>query len=63
MNDEEVIMNLIRQTCEENGCVIEDKVFRMAQILNIQPERYEKVKMKLLETGKINRDNGRIFLL
>jgi len=63
VNEEEVILNLIRQGCGENGAVFEEKVFRMAQILNIQRDRYEKVKMKLLETGKINHDNGQIFLL
>ena len=63
INEEDVVLNLIRQTCGENGSVIEDKVFKMAQILNIQPERYEKIKTKLLETGKINKDGNQIFLL
>ena len=63
INEEEVVLNLIRQSCEKSGSAVEDKVFKMAQILNIQPERYEKIRTKLLETGKINRDSGQIFLL
>jgi len=63
MNEEDVVLNLIKQGCEKSGCVIEERVFKMAQILNIQPERYEKIKTKLLETGKINKDGGQIFLL
>ena len=63
INEEEVILNLIKQSCEETGCAVEDRIFKMAQILNIQPERYERIKTKLLETGKINKDGGHIFLL
>ena len=63
IKEEEVIFSLIRQGCEENGSVIEDKVFKMAQLLNIQPEKYEKIKTRLLETGKINKDGDQIFLL
>jgi len=63
INEEEVVLNLIKQGCEEEGSVIEDKVFKMAQILNIHPERYDKIKTKLLETGKINKDGNQIFLL
>jgi hypothetical protein len=63
INEEEVILNLIKQTCKENGSVVEERVFRMAQILNIQADKYEKIKTKLLETGKINKDGTQIFLL
>ena len=63
MSEEEVILRLIKQTCKENGCAREEKVLKMAQILNIHPERYEKIKTKLLETGKINKDGENLFLL
>ena len=63
INKEDVVLNLIKQGCEEGGCVIEDKVFKMAQILNINSENYEKIKTRLLETGKINKDGENIFLL
>ena len=63
INKEDVVLNLIKQGCEEGGCVIEEKVFKMAQILNINSENYEKIKTRLLETGKINKDGENIFLL
>ena len=63
INEEDVVLNLIKQGCEEEGCVIEEKVFKMAQILNIKSENYEKIKTRLLETGKINKDGENIFLL
>ncbi|MEM5793148.1 MAG: hypothetical protein QXY45_02205 [Candidatus Aenigmatarchaeota archaeon] len=63
MSEEEVILKLIKQSCQQNGCAHEEKVLKMAQILNIHPERYEKIKTKLLETGKINTDGENLFLL
>jgi len=63
INEEDVVLNLIKQGCQEGGCVVEEKIFKMAQILNINSEKYEKVKTRLLETGKINKDGKNIFLL
>jgi len=63
INEEEVVFKLITQGCEKSGSVVEDRVFKMAQILNINAEKYEKIKTKLLETGKINKDGNQIFLL
>ena len=63
INKEDVVLNLIKQGCEKGGCVVEDKVSKMAQILNINSENYEKIKTRLLETGKINKDGENIFLL
>jgi hypothetical protein len=65
MNDEDVIFSLIKMGCEEQdqGKVFEDKVLKMAQLLNINLERYQKVKTRLLETGKIGKNGDDLFLL
>ena len=65
MNDEDVIFNLIKMTCEEQGQneVFEDRVLKMAQLLNINLERYQKVKTRLLESGKIGKSGENLFLL
>lgn len=63
INEEEVILKLIEQGCQEGGSVGEDRIFKMAQILNISQESYEKVKTKLLESGKINKEGDEFFLL
>ncbi|OGI14743.1 hypothetical protein A3K63_02600 [Candidatus Micrarchaeota archaeon RBG_16_49_10] len=64
MNDEEVVFKLIKMGCEEQdeGQVYEEKVLRMAQLLNINLERYQKVKTRLLETGKVAKTGDAFFL-
>lgn len=64
MNEEEVIFNLIKMGCEETQEpeVGEDKVLKMAQLLNINLEKYQKVKTRLLETGKIGKNGDVLFL-
>ncbi|MBL7169727.1 MAG: hypothetical protein ISS48_01795 [Candidatus Aenigmarchaeota archaeon] len=63
IKEEEIVLSLIKQECEESGSVVEDRILKMAQLLNINVENYEKVKTRLLETGKINKDGSELFLL
>lgn len=63
MNEEEIIFNLIKKSCEEGGSALEEKVFRSAMLLNINSERYEKIKAKLIESGKISNDGTKFFVL
>ncbi len=63
LKEEEVIFNLIKMSCEENGSVIEDKVFKMAQLLNIHPDKYQKIKTRLIESGKISKNGQALSVL
>lgn len=63
LKEEDVIFNLIRVSCEKDGSVFEDKVFKMAQLLNISPDNYQKITTRLIETGKISRDESNFFLV
>jgi hypothetical protein len=63
MNDEDVVFNLIKMGCEEKeGQVFEDEILKRVQLLNINLERYQKVKSRLLESGKVLK-SGDNFLL
>jgi len=63
MDEEEIIFNLIKMSCEKDGSVFEEKVFKMAQLLNIHPDKYEKIKNKLIESGKIAKNGSDLMLL
>ena len=65
MKDEDVVFNLIKMGCEETGegKVYEERVLKMAQLLNINLERYHKVKSRLLESGKIGKNGDNLFLM
>lgn len=53
MKEEDVVFSLIKKACEDTGSVFERKVFRMALLLNIHPDKYNRIKDKLIERGRI----------
>jgi hypothetical protein len=50
---EEVIFSLIKNENDRNGMVYEPKIIKMATLLNIHPDSYERIREKLIERGKI----------
>jgi hypothetical protein len=50
---EEVIFSLIKHENETNGKVNESRIIKMATLLNIHPDSYERIREKLIERGKI----------
>ena len=53
MKIEEVIFSLIKQENDKHGMVYEPRIIKMATLLNIHPDMFEKVKERLIERGKI----------
>lgn len=62
MRDEEVIFNLIKRENDRNGMVNESRIVKMATLLNIHPDRYERVRQKLIESGKIAKEGLKLSL-
>lgn len=62
MNEEQILLNLIKKDCEINGYTDESKLAKMASLMNIHPEKYQKVLESLIESKKIEK-NGKGFLL
>lgn len=62
MKEEQVIYSLIKRDCELNGSTNESKIVKMATLLNIHPERYQKALDKLIESQKVEK-HGRTFFL
>jgi hypothetical protein len=60
---EEVVLNLIRHENERNGMVYEPKIVKMATLLNIHPDRYERIRERLIERGKIAKNGMKLSLL
>jgi hypothetical protein len=63
MNIEDVIFNLIKKENERNGEVYEPRILKMATLLNIHPDRFERVKERLIEMGKIEKDGPKLILV
>jgi len=60
---EDVIFNLIKKENEKSGgFVYENRIMKMATLLNIHPDRYERIKERLVQTGKIETQGPKIFL-
>jgi len=59
---EEVVFNLIKQENEKNGMVYEPRIVKMATLLNIHPDRYERVRSRLIERGKIAKTGLKLSL-
>ncbi len=53
MRAEEVVFNLIKQENDKNGMVYEPKIIKMATLLNIHPDTYERIRERLVERGKV----------
>ena len=63
MKAEEVIFNLIKMEKDRNGGVAyEPRIMKMATLLNIHPDRFERIKERLIERGKIGKDGIKLFL-
>ena len=63
MKIEEVIFSLIKQENDKNGMVYEPRIIKMATLLNIHPDMFEKVKERLIERGKIEKNGMKLLLL
>lgn len=62
MKEEDIIFSLIKKDCEESGSVLECKVLKMAQLLNINPDKYQKIRNKLVDRGKVVVDGSNFSL-
>lgn len=63
MKIEEVIFSLIKKEKETNGMIYEPKIMKMATLLNIHPDTYERIKERLIENGKIGKSGLKLLLL
>ena len=60
---EDVIFNLIKKENERSGgFVYESRIMKMATLLNIHPDQYQRIKSRLIQTGKIEKQGIKIFL-
>lgn len=62
MKEEQVLLKLIKKDCEINGSADESRLAKMASLMNIHPEKYQKIVEALIESKKVER-NGKAFLL
>jgi hypothetical protein len=62
MKEEQVIFSLIKRDCETNGSTNESKLVKMATLLNIHPDIYQKALERLIESRQIGK-HGRCFFL
>ena len=63
MKIEEVIFSLIKKEKETNGMIYEPKIMKMATLLNIHPDTYERIKERLIVDGKIGKSGLKLLLL
>ena len=62
-NADEIIFDLIKKEKDQSGGFVYDKrIVKMATLLNIHPDRYVRIKQKLVQTGKIQAQGPKIFL-
>lgn len=62
MKEEQVLLSLIKKDCEVNGSTDESRLAKMASLMNIHPEKYQKVVESLIESKKVEK-NGNVFVL
>jgi hypothetical protein len=63
MNEEKILLSLIRKDCEINGCIDENRLAKMAGLMNIHPDKYQKVIETLIERGQIDKRGRNFFLV
>ncbi|MBU5690301.1 MAG: hypothetical protein QXM68_04100 [Candidatus Aenigmatarchaeota archaeon] len=63
MNDEQILLSLIKKDCEINGFTDELRLAKIASLMNIHPERYQKTLEYLIETKKIGKKGKNFFLV
>ncbi len=59
---EDVVLNLIKKESERSGMVNEPRIMKMATLLNIHPDKYERIRQRLIQRGKIEKNGRRLFL-
>jgi len=59
---EDVVFNLIKKESERSGMVHEPRIMKMATLLNIHPDKYERIRRRLIQRGKIEKNGRRLFL-
>jgi hypothetical protein len=59
---EEVVFNLIKQENKRNGKVHERRIIKMATLLNIHPDTYQRIRERLIERGKIAKTGLKLSL-
>jgi len=59
---EDVIFNLIKQENDRNGMVYEPRIVKLATLLNIHPDKYERIRQRLIERGKIAKEGLKLSL-
>jgi len=59
---EDVIFNLIKQENDRNGMVYEPRIVKLATLLNIHPDKYERIRQRLVERGKIAKQGLKLSL-
>jgi len=59
---EDVIFNLIKQENDRNGMVYEPRIVKLATLLNIHPDKYERIRQRLVERGKIAKNGLKLSL-
>jgi len=60
---EEVIFNLIKNENEKNGgMVYEPRIVKMVTLLNIHPDKYQRIRERLIERGKIAKNGSKLSL-
>ena len=62
MKAEEVVFNLIKQEKEKNGMVYEPRIIKMATLLNIHPDTYQRIRERLIERGKLAKTGLKLSL-
>ena len=63
MEAEEVVLNLIKHEKKRNGGTIhEPRIIKMATLLNIHPDKYERIREKLIERGMIAKTGLKLSL-
>ena len=62
MKPEDVIFNLIKQENDRNGMVYEPRIVKLATLLNIHPDKYERIRQRLVERGKIAKQGLKLSL-
>jgi len=59
---EDVVFNLIKQENDRNGMVYEPRIVKLATLLNIHPDKYERIRQRLIERGKIAKEGLKLSL-
>ncbi len=62
MEAEEVVFSLIKQENKRNGKVHEPRIIKMATLLNIHPDKYERIRERLIERGKLAKTGLKLSL-